>query len=103
MKTPPLQGNNFAVLSLAPSDFLDGPYLDPFPGSQVTYSALSGNITLTFAFQAYSATTSYDIGDYVTSSGVGYVSLTAASWKAANTLVSFPTDGQKVNGGAPVG
>ena len=30
------------------ANFLDGPYLDPIPGSQITSSALNGNVTLTF-------------------------------------------------------
>ena len=90
-----------ATFTLNPVDFIDGPYLDPFPGSQVTYSTVSGNITLTFAFQAYSATTSYNAGDYVTSGGQGYVSIAPAN--EGNTPSSSPTYWKAVNGGAPVG
>ena len=79
----------------------DGPYLDPFNGSQVTYSALVGNITLTFAFQPYSASVSYSKGDFVTHSGQGYQSLQDANLN--NTPGSAPTFWTPVNGGAPVG
>ena len=89
------------TFALAPSNFLDGPYLDPFPGSICTYDVLSGNVTLTFSFQAYSATVSYNVGDFVTSSGQGYKSLTAAN--EGNTPASNPTNWLAVNGGAPVG
>lgn len=89
------------TFSIAPSNFLDGPYLDPFPGSIVSYSAQSGNITLTFSFQAYSSTTSYNVGDYVELSGQGYQSLTAAN--EGNTPASSPSNWLAVNGGAPVG
>jgi hypothetical protein len=36
-------------------DLLDGPYLDPIPGSWATASALSGNVTITLSFQTYDA------------------------------------------------
>lgn len=94
-------GAAFPTFTLNPANFLDGPYLDPFSGSICTYSAQNGNITLTFSFQAYSATTSYNVGDYVTYSGQGYQSLAAAN--EGNTPSSSPTKWTPVNGGAPVG
>jgi hypothetical protein len=90
----------FAGFSLAASNFLDGPYLDPFPNSLVTPSAAVGNLTLTFSFAAYSATVSYSINDYVTSGGINYKSLSSAN--LANTPASSPTFWAVVSGGDPV-
>jgi hypothetical protein len=59
----------FAEFDLAQADFLDGPYLDPIPGSWATASALSGVVTITLSFQTYDAAKAYNIGDYVTSAG----------------------------------
>jgi hypothetical protein len=98
--TPPA-GASFATFALAPSDFKDGPYLDPIPTSIVTPSAQSGVITLTFSFTAYDATVAYAIGDFATSGGIGYKSLTAANQN--NTPVSSPTNWAVVQGGAVVG
>lgn len=91
---------HFAAFSLAPSDFLDGPYLDAFRGSYMNSSGLSGVVTLTLSFQPYSASVAYDIGDYVTSSSVGYRSKTAAN--QGNTPASSPTNWLVVNAGDPI-
>lgn len=89
------------TFTLAPSNFIDGPYLDPFAGSICTYDVLVGNVTLTFTFAAYSATTSYNQGDYALSSGVNYQSLVNANLN--NTPASSPTFWAVVQGGNPVG
>lgn len=65
-----------AVFAISPAVFSDGPYLDPFiNGVQVTPSAFSGIISLTLAFPAWSATTAYGKGSFVTASGINYTSL----------------------------
>lgn len=97
----PLPSPSFATFALAQSDFKDGPYLDPIPTSVATPSALNGVITLTFAFTAYDATVAYGIGDFATSAGIGYQSLTAANQN--NTPAGSPTNWLPVNGGAAVG
>lgn len=89
----------FATFSLANVSFIDGPYLDPFNGSQATYDVLTGNVTLTFSFQAWSATVSYSNGDFVVSGGQGYKSLQDANLNHIPPNASFWT---LVNGGAPV-
>lgn len=90
----------FASFALAPVNFKDGPYLDPYSGSIATPSAKVGNITLTFAFQAYDATVSYSIGDYASSGGHNYKSLQNANLN--NTQSSSPTYWQEVTGGDPI-
>jgi hypothetical protein len=98
--TPPV-GPTFATFALSAADLLDGPYNDPIPSSIITSSGLTGNVSLTFSFVAYDATVSYAIGDFVTSVGIGYQSLTAANQNhlpAAN-----PANWKVVLGGAIVG
>jgi hypothetical protein len=90
----------FATFTYGAADFIDGPYLDPIAGSQVSSSALNGVVTLTFAFQAYDSTRAYNIGDFVTSSGQGYKSLTAIN--QGHTPASSPSNWLAVNGGAAV-
>lgn len=67
--------DTFAEFSLAPSNFEDGPYLDPFKNSQVTPSGTAGIISLTFDFKAWSSDTAYSEGDYTSTGGVTYRSL----------------------------
>lgn len=56
--------------------FIDGPYLDPFTnGVQAVPTAVSGIISLTLAFPAYSATQAYAKDAFVTYSSVNYISL----------------------------
>lgn len=90
----------FATFALAAVDFKDGPYLDPYPGALATPSAKVGNITLTFSFQAYSATVSYSKGDYATDGGHNYKSLQTTNLN--NTPASSPTYWLEVTGGDPV-
>lgn len=78
------------LTSVDPALFIDGPYLDPFPGSLVTPSALNGVIDITLSFQAYDSGTAYSIGDYVTSSSISYRSLTDLNQN--NTPASSPTN-----------
>ncbi len=89
------------AFSIVPSNFLDGPYLDPYPGSYATPSALSGNIAITLSFQIYDATKAYSIGEYSTSVGVGYKSLQSGNLN--NTPASSPTFWVAVSSGDPIG
>jgi hypothetical protein len=90
----------FAQFDLAQADFLDGPYLDPIPGSWATASALSGVVTITLSFQSYDAAKAYNIGDYVTSGGQGYISRVANN--QGHTPASSPTQWRAVNAGDPI-
>lgn len=90
----------FATFTLGPADFIDGPYLDPIAGSQVTSTALNGVVTLTFSFTAYDSTKAYTIGDFVTLSGQGYKSLTSPN--QGNQPDTHPANWTAVNGGAAV-
>lgn len=92
--------SQFATFALASSNFLDGPYLDPIPGSWVTASALSGVVTLTFSFQPYSSAIAYNVGDYVSDGGVNYRSLTAANQN--HTPASSGSHWVVVNAGDPI-
>ena len=75
---------------ITPALFVDGPYLDPTDGSQVTPDSLTGTVTLTLSYVAYDSATAYSVGGYVTSSGVSYKSLTDVN--VGNTPASSPTD-----------
>jgi len=97
--TPPTV-TQFATFTLGASNFIDGPYLDPVAGSVMSSSALNGVVTLTLSFAAYDSTRAYNIGDFVTSVGVGYKSLTALNQN--NTPAGSPTNWVAVNGGAAV-
>lgn len=80
----------FATLSLAAAVFKDGPYFDPVPGGTLaTPSGLVGNISVTLSFNAYSASVSYSVGDYVVSGGICYKSLIDANLN--NTPAGAPT------------
>lgn len=77
------------VFAITPAIFNDGPYLDPpTNGAQITPSALSGLITLTLTFAAYSATTAYPKGALVIAASINYVSL--SDQNVGNTPVSSP-------------
>lgn len=81
--------------------FLDGPYLDPFTnGVQAVPSALSGLVSITLQFPLYSATKAYKVGDFVTSSGVNYVSL--ADVNIGHTPVSEPTYWEATSAGTAI-
>ena len=87
---PPTPLQTHATFTLAPASLLDGPYLDPFKnGVQAVPSAQTGVINLTLSFPAYVATTSYAIGDLVTSSSINYQSL--VNLNVGNTPASSPT------------
>ncbi len=91
---------SFATFSYGPGDFIDGPYLDPIANSVMSSSALNGVVTLTFSFAAYDSTKAYNGGDFVTSVGVCYKSLTALNQN--NTPASSPGNWAVVNGGAAI-
>lgn len=97
----PETGHSPATFSIADALFIDGPYLDPFPNSTVTPDVKTGLVTLTLGSQAYSSTTAYNIGDYVTSSSITYVSLANAN--EGNTPASSPTFWSVSSPGAVVG
>jgi hypothetical protein len=90
-----------AQFSLSGLTFLDGPYLDPFTnGVQATPSALSGNISLSLAFPAYSATKAYKVGDFVTSVAINYISLTDDN--VNNTPAGSPSNWATTSAGAAI-
>lgn len=91
----------FATFTLTQANLQDGPYLDPVNGSIATPSGQTGSITVTLTFTAYNSATSYNKGDYVTSSAVSYRSLVQGN--LGNTPASSPTYWVVVNGGAAVG
>lgn len=91
----------FGIFTLTPSNFQDGPYLDPVPGSQATPSAKTGIITFTIFYTAYSSGTTYGTGQYVTSSGIDYISLVDGN--VANTPASSPAFWQRAGAGSAVG
>lgn len=90
-----------AQFTITPASFLDGPYLDPFPGSTISPSATQGLINLTLGFQAYVAAKAYKVGDYVSSAGIGYRSLVDAN--VGNTPASSPTYWIIASAGDPIG
>lgn len=91
-----------AVFTINPAVFNDGPYLDPFTnGVEATPSALSGIINLTLAFPAWSSTTAYAKGSFVTASGINYVSL--QDQNANQTPASSPTFWSPTSAGAAIG
>lgn len=98
--SPPASGTA-AQFSLAPLTFLDGPYLDPpTNGVQATPSGVKGTITLTLGFATFDSAKAYKVGDFVTSSGVNYVSLTDDN--VGNTPVSSPSAWATTSAGAAI-
>lgn len=92
----------FATFSLAAAVFKDGPYFDPVPGGTlITPSATIGNVTMTLSFNTYSAAISYSVGDYVTSAGTNYKSLTDANIN--NTPAGSPTNWVAVSAADAIG
>lgn len=99
--TPPTDTTD-ATFALAPALFQDGPYYDPFTnGVLATPSALTGIVNLTLSFAAYAATTSYDIGVFVTSLGLNYRSLITANLN--NTPAASPTAWLAVSAASAIG
>lgn len=98
--TPPLPGS-FATFDYDPFNFIDGPYLDPIPGSYMTPSALNGVVTMTLSTQAYDSARAYNLGDLVTSSGVTYISIQGNN--QGHTPASSATYWTATNAGAAVG
>jgi len=91
-----------AGFELGSAVFLDGPYLDPVPGgAQVTPNATSGVVTLTVTFPAWSATTAYTVGSFVSSGGINYESLVDAN--VNNSPAGSPSFWQVVSSGVAVG
>lgn len=95
----------YATFSLAVSNFQDGPYADPFTnGVQVTPNATTGLVNLSLSFPAYLATSTYDVGAYVTSGGLNYRSRITANlnhapagsptqWEAVSATVAIGPNG----------
>lgn len=68
--------STFASFTLTPATFLDGPYLDPpQSGATLTPTGTSGVITLNITVVAWSGAVTYGVGDVVSYSGIGYISL----------------------------
>ena len=90
-----------AQFALAAATFDDGPYLDPFTnGAQVTPNQTTGVVALALSFPLYVATTSYLIGDFVTSSSVNYESL--VNQNVGNTPASSSSEWAPVNASAAI-
>lgn len=90
-----------AIFALNTLVFNDGPYLDAFTnGVQATPSAKVGIISLTLSFPAYSASASYAVGAFVTSSSVNYESL--VDQNVGNTPVTSPSQWAAVSAGAAI-
>ena len=93
------------TFSLAAANFVDGPYLDPPTNNAVvTPSAKTGIINLVVSFPAYSATTVYTNGQFVTYSGTSYQSLvdqnldnepdtSATQWAPVNAAIAIGPNG----------
>ena len=65
-----------ATFALNTAVFKDGPYLDPVAGGAIlTPDGTSGIVNCTVSFNAWSATQTYGIGDFVTYSSNSYKSL----------------------------
>ena len=93
--------NQFAPFTLSALNFIDGPYLDPIAGSQATPGAASGTITVSIAWQPWSSTATYALGDIVTSGGQDYQSLVAGNIN--HTPASSPTYWTLTQPGSAVG
>ena len=76
---PNIGSNQAANASLVAARFLDGPYLDPIPGSNVTAGGTNGVIGVSVNFQAYVAGTTYMEGDYVSSGGFAFQSVSGGN------------------------
>lgn len=93
--------STFATFTLGALTFLDGPYLDPVTnGAELTANQQTGVVNLTLTFPGWVSTTSYAVGDLVTSSSVNYVSLTDQNIN--NTPASSPSDWKATNGNVAV-
>lgn len=90
-----------ATFSLNPSQFVDGPYLDPIPGMLITPAAVTGSVGLSFSFQAWSATALYSAGDYVNVSTQTYKSLVGLNLN--NAPASVPAAWAAVPSTDPLG
>src|ERR1051326_603101 len=91
----------FATFTFGAATFEDGPYLDPPKnGALLTPNQQTGIVQLTLSSAAYSATTSYAVGDIVTSSASNYVSL--ADQNINHTPASSPTFWKPTNGNVAV-
>lgn len=94
--SPPGPTSN-ATFSIAASNFQDGPYLDPIPGSYLLYDNNVGNINLTIFFQTWASNVNFGIGAYATDSGgITYISLIDNN--LGNTPASSPAAWKVVNG-----
>lgn len=92
---------NFSVFTITPQDFNDGPYNDIAPGAVITPNALSGSITLTISYTAWSSTQAYTIGDFASFGGSNYQSISVTNIN--NEPDISPTFWALVNAGAAVG
>ena len=92
---------NFTPFTLTPQDFNDGPYTDIAPGAVITPNALSGSITLTISYTAWSSTTAYTVGEFASFGGSNYQSINITN--IGNEPDTSPTFWALVNVGAAVG
>lgn len=92
---------NFSVFTIAPLQFVDGPYLDAPSGASLTPSGTTGTINFTIGYGAWSSTQAYSIGDFASFGGLAYQSLTDANLN--NEPDVSPSEWQEVNAGGAVG
>jgi hypothetical protein len=90
-----------AVFTLAPAAFNDGPYFDPFTnGVQANPSGTTGVIILSLSYPAWSSTTAYPKGAFVTSAALNYESL--IDQNVGITPAGNPAQWQPVPSGAGI-
>jgi len=68
-------GSNDATFTIAPAQFVDGPYNDPVIGATITPASVSGIVGCTIQSPTWSSSTVYNTGDFVVSSSITYQSL----------------------------
>ena len=76
--------SQFATFNFVAAQFLDGPYLDPTNGAELTVVSGGGTavINVSGVFTAWSSTAAYAAGDVVTYAGADYIAL-ATNFDAA--------------------
>lgn len=96
----PPTATQFATFSLGPTDFIDGPYLDPVAGSIANPGSLNGLVTITLSFTPWNPGVAYTLGAFVSYIGQGYRCILNLS--EGNFPNSSPTAWAPINGGAAI-
>lgn len=98
--TPNLGSPIAADAAIKTARFLDGPYYDPIKSSVATVSGLTGVVTVTIKFQAYDATNTYAVGEYVSFGSLSYKAITGAN--SGNQPDTHPANWTPVSNGYAV-